>query len=41
MAVRELRPGIYWVGAIDWNRRLFDELIPLPDGTSYNSYLIK
>ncbi|MFH0887388.1 MAG: FprA family A-type flavoprotein, partial [bacterium] len=24
-----------------WDRRLFDELIPLPDGTSYNSYLIK
>lgn len=29
------------MGAIDWDRRLFDELIPLPDGTSYNSYLIK
>ncbi|MHC4707132.1 MAG: FprA family A-type flavoprotein, partial [Planctomycetota bacterium] len=29
------------VGAIDWDRRLFDELIPLPDGTSYNAYLIK
>jgi len=41
MAFRELRPGIYSVGAIDWDRRLFDELIPLPDGTSYNSYLIK
>ena len=38
---REIRPGIYWVGAIDWDRRLFDELIPLPDGTSYNSYLIQ
>ncbi|OHE56919.1 MAG: MBL fold hydrolase [Thermodesulfovibrio sp. RBG_19FT_COMBO_42_12] len=41
MAVREIRAGIYSVGAIDWDRRLFDELIPLPDGTSYNSYLIK
>jgi flavorubredoxin len=38
---RELKPNIYAVGAIDWGRRLFDELIPLPDGTSYNSYLIK
>jgi flavorubredoxin len=37
----ELRPNVYAVGAIDWDRRLFDELIPLPDGTSYNSYLIK
>jgi flavorubredoxin len=41
MAVREIKPNIYSVGAIDWDRRLFDELIPLPDGTSYNSYLIK
>ncbi|MBN1392252.1 MAG: FprA family A-type flavoprotein [Sedimentisphaerales bacterium] len=37
----ELKPNIYAVGAIDWDRRLFDELIPLPDGTSYNAYLIK
>lgn len=41
MAVRELKPGVYSVGAIDWHRRLFDELIPLPHGTSYNAYLIK
>lgn len=41
MVVRELKPGIYSVGAIDWDRRLFDELIPLPDGTSYNAYLIR
>jgi flavorubredoxin len=37
----QLRPNVYAVGAIDWDRRLFDELIPLPDGTSYNAYLIK
>ena len=30
-----------WVGAIDWDRRLFDALIPLPRGTSYNSYLVR
>ncbi len=41
MKPREIKPGVYWVGAIDWDRRLFDSLIPLPDGTSYNSYLIK
>jgi flavorubredoxin len=41
MKSREIKPGIYCVGAIDWDRRLFDSLIPLPDGTSYNSYLIK
>jgi len=38
---RELKSNIYSVGAIDWDRRLFDELIPLPDGTSYNAYLVK
>jgi flavorubredoxin len=37
----EMKPNIYFVGAADWDRRLFDSLIPLPDGTSYNSYLIK
>ena len=41
MKPRELKPNVYWVGAVDWDRRLFDELIPLPDGTSYNAYLIK
>jgi flavorubredoxin len=41
MVVREIAPGIHSVGAIDFDRRLFDELIPLPEGTSYNSYLVK
>lgn len=41
MDVPEIRPGIFFVGAIDWDRRLFDALIPLPYGTSYNSYLIR
>ena len=39
--MRLLAERIYEVGAQDWDRRLFDELIPLPDGTSYNAYLIK
>ena len=38
---RPLKPDIYAVGAIDWDARLFDRLIPLPDGTSYNSYLVR
>lgn len=37
----EIRPGINWVGAIDWDRRLFDELIPLPEGTTYNAYVVR
>jgi len=36
-----IRSGIDAVGAVDWDRRLFDALIPLPDGTSYNSYLVR
>jgi flavorubredoxin len=39
--MRQIKANVYVVGAIDWDRRLFDELIPLPDGTSYNAYLIK
>jgi flavorubredoxin len=41
MLSRTLKPGVHWVGAIDWDRRLFDELIPTPDGTTYNAYLIQ
>lgn len=40
MAVVKIKDGIYYVGAQHWDRRLFDELIPLPDGTSYNAYII-
>ena len=40
MKPRMIREGVYALGAIDWDRRLFDSLIPLPDGTSYNAYLI-
>ena len=38
---RKIRDGVKWMGAVDWNRRMFDSLIPLPDGTSYNSYLVE
>jgi flavorubredoxin len=41
MAVREIVPGVSAVGANDWDRRMFDALVPLPDGTSYNSYVVK
>ena len=41
MLPRKIKDRVYWLGAVDWDRRLFDSLIPLPDGTSYNAYLIK
>ena len=37
----KLKDGIFWVGAVDRESRLFDQLIPLPDGTSYNAYLLE
>jgi flavorubredoxin len=40
MKPRKIRENVYWAGAIDWDRRLFDALIPLPDGTSYNAYFV-
>ncbi len=40
MAVHKILDDVYHVGAQDWDRELFDELVPLPDGTSYNAYLI-
>jgi flavorubredoxin len=39
--MRKLKEKIFEVGALDWDARLFDRLIPLPDGTSYNSYVIR
>ena len=41
MIPREIKKDIYWTGFIDWDRRLFDSLIPTPHGTTYNSYLVK
>jgi flavorubredoxin len=36
-----LKPGVLSVGAKHYDRRLFDELIPLPEGTTYNAYLVR
>jgi flavorubredoxin len=41
MKARKIVDNVYWLGAVDWDRRLFDALIPLPDGTSYNAYLVR
>jgi flavorubredoxin len=37
----QIAPNVWKMGVNDWDRRLFDSLIPLPDGTSYNAYLVK
>lgn len=41
MRKRKITERVYWMGAVDWDSRLFDSLIPLPDGTSYNAYLVE
>ncbi len=39
MSSLEIKPGIYWVGAVDWNLRYFHGYLT-PRGTSYNAYLV-
>jgi flavorubredoxin len=34
--LKQIETEIWIISTNDWERRLFDELIPLPDGTSYN-----
>ncbi len=41
MNPRPIVPGVDYVGAPDFDRAVFDALIPLPDGTSYNAYLVR
>ncbi|MFW6007117.1 MAG: FprA family A-type flavoprotein [Bacillota bacterium] len=41
MTVNKIQDNITAFRTLDWDRRLFDELIPLPDGTTYNSFLIR
>ncbi len=37
----KITEGVYSLRVNHFNRRLFDSLIPLPQGTSYNAYLVK
>lgn len=41
MRARTIRDGVKWMGAVDWERRVFDSLVPIPNGTSYNAYLVQ
>ena len=38
--MQKITDQIYYVGVNDRNKNLFEGLWPLPDGVSYNSYLI-
>lgn len=41
MAVFEIKNNLFLINTLHWERRLFDELIPLPEGTTYNAYVVK
>ena len=41
MDIKEITKGVYAAPTIHWDRRLFDQLIPLPDGTTYNAYIVR
>lgn len=37
---REISPGIHWIGDSDRRLEQFENLFPIPNGVTYNSYLI-
>ncbi len=41
MKPRQFRHNVQLIGAVDWDRTIFDALIPLPHGTSYNCYFVQ
>ena len=41
MKTLKLKENLYYVGVIDHELKVFDAIMPLTYGTSYNSYLLK
>lgn len=39
--IAEIQPLLYWVGASDRRLERFENLFPIPQGVSYNSYLFR
>ena len=39
-AARKVTEDVYWIGGDDRNAHIFEGTIPIPEGVSYNSYLI-
>jgi len=40
-SIPEITPGVFAIGSKDWKRRIFDCFAATPQGTTYNSYLVK
>ena len=38
--VRNVTEDLYWVGVNDHKTSLFENIFPIPEGVSYNSYLL-
>lgn len=41
LEIKPIKNNVFYIGSKDEERTIFDQLIPLPQGTTYNSYLIK
>ncbi len=39
--MKEIISDVFYCGVHDRDRKIFDQLVPLPQGTTYNSYLVK
>lgn len=39
--IAEIRPGVYWLGARHPELKVFDELFPTRNGTTYNAYFVR
>ena len=39
--VREIKKGLYYIGCSDRRLALFESAYPIPEGVSYNSYILK
>ena len=37
----EIKPGVYWIGALDPQLRTFDIILRTANGTTYNAYLVR
>ncbi len=37
----EIKKDVYWIGSLHPDLRIFDDLFPTKNGTTYNSYLVK
>jgi flavorubredoxin/NADPH-dependent 2,4-dienoyl-CoA reductase/sulfur reductase-like enzyme/rubredoxin len=41
LAATEIKPNVFWIGALDPDLRIFDVIMETNFGTSYNAYLVK